>query len=193
MPITTEQWPPASPLVPRVGDAALTKGQAGVYSPIRDAGSFLIGLTAGFLFAGRFVAPNAAPLKSVRFGLGVAAGANDACGAAIYSSDGATRVATSGSVSGKLNGTVGPQSIPIPATSLTPGAVYYAALWCGTFGGSAAQILACGPATANALPNLAGTQVGVMEYGLVAAASIPANLTGLTAWGYAPSLFLAQS
>lgn len=171
----------------------LTGGQAGSYAPTMRDGLFSLALSANFLYFGRFVAPENFTAKSISFGLNVPAGANDNCGAAIFDSSGATRLATSGSVTSKLNAAAGPQKLTIPDTALTAGTTYYVAFWVGTLGGSAAQILAAGLGAFNSCPNLAGITVGTEDYGLVAAASIPTTLAGSSPWGHAPFLFVGKS
>lgn len=78
-------------------------------------------------------------IKSIRFVVTTAAGADDACDVGIYDSTG-TKIVSSGAVTGKLN-SVGVKVVEIAETTLEPNKVYFLALSCGAIGGTAASVV----------------------------------------------------
>lgn len=148
-------------------------GQAGLLAPTSRGwtGSNLT-LVASRGYVLRFVPSRSMTITKIAFGLVTAAGADDAVCVGIYSSA-LVRLATSGAVTGKLNGTNGtaPTVDLTAAYTVSPGTVYYAGFSSGAQGGTAAVV---GGATWNSAANvkLFGTTAGLLDVDAAAASHV---------------------
>lgn len=130
-------------------------------------------VTANRAYYARFLCTRPMDVASVAFVVSTPAGSDDECCVAIYDSS-MRRLATSGAVSGKLNGS-GVQTVTI-TTSLKAGGVYYAAFSAGTIGSSAASLVMTAYGNIET-PELFGTGNGVRDCGIEASAH-PCPTTG---------------
>lgn len=112
----------------------------GVLAPTLDGWNAVTGVfTAGRAYYGRFVPSRNMTITTLAFVVTSAAASNDNVEVGLYDAAGG-RLVTSGPVAGKLNST-GVQTITITSTTLTAGAVYYAAFCYPSAGGTAATLL----------------------------------------------------
>jgi hypothetical protein len=115
------------------------RGLPGIIAPPGNmAPTAAVALTASRAYWARFMPSEDITISSASFLVTVAAGADDACDIGIYDSTLATRIASAGATTGKLN-SVGIRSVSVSA-SLTAGTVYYAAFSVGTFGSTGATL-----------------------------------------------------
>lgn len=128
--------------------------------------------TPNRLWASRFSPSRAMAVTKLAVVTTVAATNDDPCAVAIYDST-ATRVATSGAVSGKMNAAAGVQEISLTATYvLSPGQVYYAAFSYGTVGGTAATLITVNYSSA-LVNGIFGTSPPQREAGVQDTAHVP--------------------
>lgn len=114
-------------------------GQAGVLAPsVHGWAEGGLALSANTAYLARFVPSRDIAVALIAFAVTTAAGADDACDVGIYDST-LTRVVSSGATTGKLNST-GVKTVTVTTTVLKAGKTYYAAISCGTLGGTAATI-----------------------------------------------------
>src|SRR5215471_2156022 len=116
-----------------------TGGQPGMYcwdAHMSAAGTALLVATRGYYT--RFRATRNMTIGSIAFAVTSAATADDACDVGIYDAY-MNRLASAGATTGRLNST-GAKTIPVAATPLTAGVIYYAAFSVGAVGGTAAQL-----------------------------------------------------
>jgi hypothetical protein len=172
-------------------------GQLGVYAPFGgamgtpQANQLLVASQARF---SRFVMPRTMPISKLNFYVAAAATNDDPVDVGIYAASGPplARLASSGSVGGKLTA-VGVQSVNLPAPIfLIAGQIYYAAFVCGPVGGTAAQVT-MGSMITGALAGLPGAVVPTLEQGFTNGAfPLPASLSIGGQLNAMPLLFLAQ-
>lgn len=157
-------------------------GNAGLLVPTSRGWAFNTrSLTANRCYYQRFVPSRNMTIVSAAIDVTVAAGANDDCAVAIYSSGG-TRLATSGAVASKLNST-GVKTVSLSASlTVIAGTVYYLAFSVGTFGGTGASVLGCGFSDVNGT-SLFGSTMGLMEAGYEDSAHPPPS-TGAPSPGF---------
>lgn len=136
-------------------------GQPGIIAPSTIGWSpAAVGLVANQAFLVRFVPSRKMVASLVAFGVSTAAGADDAIDAGIYDAA-LNRLVSAGATTGKVNAT-GVKTVNLTPTALTPGSVYYAALSCGTLGGTAASLRAANFADST-VAQLYGAAVPFME------------------------------
>lgn len=141
-------------------------GLAGVIAPMAfGMGASNPNLVANRAYFARFVPSFTFSATKIAFGVQTAASTNDACDVGIYDST-VTKIVTAGATTGKLNAT-GLQTVTIAATTLTAGTVYYAAVSCGTLGGTAAQLAMTSHGVANT-GDFFGTTAGTQLCGFAA-------------------------
>lgn len=120
--------------------AAVDNGQAGFVTPTGPM--WTLGnrtLSAGTVYAGRFVAPRRLAVVSVAFAVVTAASADDPVQVGIYDAS-RNLIASSAATSGLLNST-GAKAVNLSASvTLEPGRVYYSAILTSTTGGTAAVV-----------------------------------------------------
>lgn len=142
--------------------------QAGQYAAPKGVGSGSYAVVANQGRIVRLVAERDMTIGSIAFAMYIAAGSDDACTVAIYSSA-LARLATSATTSGKLN-SVGAKNVPLTANvALTRGTVYYLGFSSGAIGSTAGQIQSITYAT-NYAAELFGATAGIYEFGTMAAA-----------------------
>lgn len=106
-------------------------------------------------------------ITKLGFAVVTAAGADDACTVAVYSSA-LVRLGTSAATTGKLNGT-GVKTVDLTAALTIPPGVYYAGFSNGALGGTAGILQGTGYA-AGFSSEIFGTSAGQYEFGTMAAA-----------------------
>jgi len=168
--------------------------QAGLWVP---PGAPFCGQTAGGLastraYFVRFACPKSQAVTKISFFVTTAASVDDPCDVGIYDSAATpNRLGSSGSTSGLLNSTGLKQAALTAPVALVQGQIYYAALACGTVGGTAAQLQLT--TVLGSMPILFGSAAGQIEqyantpgFPLAATASAPVMLNN------APILALLQ-
>lgn len=143
-----------------LADAALDAddGLPGYLAPsFRGCSTGTLTLVANRSYFARFCPTRAATVTAINFMVTTAASANDNVDVGIYNATTLARVASSGATASKLNAT-GPQSVALSA-SLTAGQPYFAAIACGTLGGTAAIVVSGTVTTANAARLFGNTPV----------------------------------
>jgi len=171
----------------------LDRQQAGQYVP--DGAPFGgitgIALTASRTYVVRFIAERSMTITKVVFVLTVAASANDNCDVGIFDSTLATKLGSSGSTAGKLNGSLGAVTVNLAAgVQIRQGKVYYAAFGSGPQGGTAASVVMTNLPT-NAV-QMFGSTAGLTELTFQAAFPLAAPITPGGAIGSCPVLALLQ-
>lgn len=140
-------------------------GQAGIVAPTHGLGSnSAIVVTASRGYIARFTPSRPMTITSISFVLTTASSTDDACDVGIFSGDLATKLVSAGATSGKLNGTLGLQTIPVTATTLAAGQVYYAAFSIGTIGGTVPQF-AMSSFASTGMAVAFGATAGLIEQG----------------------------
>lgn len=165
-------------------------GQPGIIAPTGAgpmAASFNLTLVANRTYWVRFRPSRPMNITLMAFGLTVAAGADDPCELGIYDSAG-IKLVTSGSVGGRLNGSVGAKTVPV-AFAVVP-QVYYAVFAVGPIGGTAAQV---GATNISGATQLFGAGMGQAITGFTNAWPAPAQLTFSGAIAGCPVLALRES
>lgn len=141
-------------------------GQPGITAPMLALGAYTnVTMVANQAYLARFVPSRNMTIAKISFILSTAAGADDAVDVGIFSSDLTTLLVSKGATTGVLNTAAGRKEITVASTALVAGTVYYAALSCGTLGGTAAVIQGTAINTANnailfgsAVPNITQAQ-----------------------------------
>lgn len=175
-------------------------GQPGMIVPGDGmfVGSTTLTLTAGRLYALRFMPSRNMSITKIKFFVGTAAGADDTCDVGIANASGTVLRTAGGAVAGKLNATsasLGTWTSVSLSSALTiiGGSVYYALFSCVTpFGGTAAVVR--GPDTnTNPLGDPFGSAIGNRELGVQSGvgATIGASIT-LAQSGGVPFLVVSE-
>lgn len=145
-------------------------GQAGMYAPSSPFTTSDTALTSGRAVWVRVVPSRDMLIQGIGFRVTTASGTDDECSVGLYNSVG-TRLVTSGAVTGYLNST-GQKLVPIAATLLKAGFVYYAAM-------SSASTAAVRRGTV--LADAFGTAIPALECGYASTNHpIPSTIPGLT-------------
>jgi hypothetical protein len=109
----------------------------------------------------RFEAPKNIVCRGLSFVLTSLATSNDACAIVMKAENGKTTLASSGSVTGKLNATVARQDIDFTEdVLLEAGKIYYPGLQFSTIGGTAAGVVTAETNNGNSIGGLFGTGAG---------------------------------
>lgn len=150
--------------------------------PISEQGTAIVP-TASAVMACRYYCPRTITVSKIAFCVTTLAGSNDNCDAGIFSSDGATLLASAGTTAGKLNAALGIQSLNMQASfKVVQGTVYYIAFAYGTIGSTAAQLT--GTNIGTRVATLMGSTMGLVIIGQQTAAApplaAPLNLNGYT-------------
>lgn len=172
------------------------EGQAGILAPTSQwwvgAQATLVAQEADLA---RFVPSRNMTILSIGFYVTTTAGANDNYDVGIYTVSGGnySRLVSSGATAGKLN-VGGLQSIPITATNLTAGTIYYAAGLCGALGGTAGKLLGASYARAELL-KMWGTNAGMIDTDFKSSAgtTLPSTITGAGGNTLAPIFTLNET
>ena len=167
-------------------------GQRGILAPTLPGWSGgALGLTANLAVLSRFVPTRDMTVTLIAFGISTAATADDACDAGIYDAA-LTRIVSAGATLGKLNST-GVKTVPIAATTLKANRTYYAALSCGTLGGTGASMRGANFG-AGEIPQLFGATAGLVEaYTKGSAHPLPTTITTPTITSQGPVLAVREA
>lgn len=118
------------------------RGEAGLLAPqIGCVGQVELGIAAKRAYAVRFVPSREMTITKIAYVVTAAATSNDKVDVGIYNSTLTTKLVSSGETESQLNAT-GVRTVSVSSTVLVPGTTYYAAIGCGTVGGTAAKLAA---------------------------------------------------
>jgi hypothetical protein len=159
-------------------------GLPGIFAPSSGAmGGAGTALTANQAYVARFVPVEGFTATAIGFGLSTVSATDDPCDVGIYDAA-LNRLVSSGATTGRLNGATGGKSVPIAATALTAGTVYYAA-----FAANSAASLVFASIGSFAAAQIFGAAVPDLLCASKAASyPLPAALSGMSAVGSAPLL-----
>ena len=167
-------------------------GLTGLFAPNPlYAGTANTILTASTLYVARFIPSRPFNAALIAYVVTSFATADDNVDVGIFNSAG-TRLVSSGATAGKLNTSNGVKTVSFTATPLAAGVVYYAALACGTVGGTAATLSMHNAATAGS--QFFGSSMPNIGQGTYAAnPTLPASVSISPTGGVVPLLAVRES
>lgn len=167
-------------------------GQVGLFAPNPlYGGTTNVILTASTLYVARFMPSRPFNAALIAYVVTSFATTDDNVDVGIFDSTG-QRLVSSGATAGKLNTSNGVKTVSFTATALKAGTVYYAALACGTVGGTAATLTHHTASTAGS--QFFGSSMPNISQGTYAAnPTLPASVSISPTGGNVPLLAVRES